>query len=265
MSTNGKILKTVIKREKDSVINSRISARRALKVFRHQPPEGRRLTGEQLIIHRHKMAEPALSEMIKDGRLKNISKNSDLSDLAIVTVHNYDEKTLFEQSLDFLGVEDYTVLKHSGEWKMLYKFMYLLEFIEECEKPYILYCDARDAVFTDDPAKAVPLFKEFECEALFCATMSARGILKAHAWTLPLYWWTRIISKTTWRKRFPNAGAFIGKRQLLKEISEIILFYCESMKCKYYPNSDQDVLRAIYPWFWPRMTCDYYNKMFYRN
>jgi hypothetical protein len=266
MATDDEIIREVTEREPDIDVTSRISARRVLKIFRHQPPEKRRVTGEQLIIHRYKKAEPALSEMVKEGKLKNAFRNSDLSDLAIVTVHNYDEKTLFEQSLDFLGVEDYTVLKHSGEWKMVYKFMYLLEFIEECRKPYILFCDARDSIFTDDPAKAMVLFKEFGCEAVFNATMSSRGIFKSfQGWSLPLYWWTRMIAKTTWRKRYPNAGAFIGKKQLMKEISETILYYCELMECRYPPKSDQDVLRAIYPWFWPRMTCDYYNKMFYRN
>ena len=177
----------------------------------------------------------------------------------------YNEKTIFEQSLDFLGVRDYTVLKHDGEWRMAYKYIYLLEFIEECEKPYILFCDARDTIFTDDPAKALPLFKKFECEALFNGTMSARGIFKSYEWAASLYWWTRIIARTRWRKRYPNAGAFIGKTQFIKEICEVMSFYCERMVCKIYPHSDQDVLRAIYPWFWPKMTLDYYNMMFYRN
>jgi len=34
---------------------------------------------------------------------------SDLSDLTIVTIHNYEEKSLFEQSLDFMGIKDYIV------------------------------------------------------------------------------------------------------------------------------------------------------------
>jgi hypothetical protein len=203
--------------------------------------------------------------MVKDGKLKNAFKNSDLSDLAIVTVHNYDEKTLFEQSLDFLGVEDYTVLKHSGEWRMDNKYVHLLEFIEECEKPYILFCDARDTVFADDPAKIVPLFKKFECEVLFNSTMSGRGIFKSYTWALSLRWWTRIISRTGRMRKYPNAGAFMGKKEIIKEISEIILFYCERMECKSGLNADQCILRAIYPWYWPRMKVDNYNRIFYRN
>lgn len=264
-SSDDLILKRVSEREPEIDVVSRISKRRVLKVFRRPPPEARRETGEQLIIHRHKKAVPELLSMIRSRKLENVAKDSDLSDLAIVTVHNYNGKTIFEQSLDFLGVEDYTVLKHPGEWKMQYKYVHLLEFLEECEKPYVLCCDARDAIFTDDPAKAVPLFKEFKCEALFNATMSPRGIFKSYKWAAGLYWWSRHVAKTTWRKRYPNAGAWIGKTQFVKEICEVISYYCERIGCKRYPHSDQDVLRAIYPWFWPRMNLDYFNKMFYRN
>jgi len=238
--------------------------------FKHKKYEPRieykkRRPLQQPILHRHKKAVENFSIMVEEGKLENAFKDSDLSDLAIVIVHNYDEKTILEQSLDFLGVEDYTVLKHDGEWEMTYKFIYLLEFIEECKKPYILYCDSRDAIFTDDPAKVMSIFFEkFKCEALFNCTTSTRGIFKSYKWTLPLYWWTKKMSSG--RMRFANAGAFVGKTQFIKEISEVMLFYCERMGgCNYCPNSDQDILRAIYPWFWPRMMIDYYNKIFYRN
>jgi hypothetical protein len=206
------------------------------------------------------------SEMEKENKLKNAFKDSDLRDLAIVTVHNYNEKTLFEQSLDFLGVEDYTVLKHSGEWEMVYKFTNLLEFIEECKKPYILFCDARDTIFTADPAWIVPLFKEFECEVVFNATMSARGVYKTYEWSLPLYWWARRISRTGLMKKYPNAGGFIGKKEIIKEISEIIVHYTLGTKpTKCIHTLDQDIVRCIFPWYWPRMKVDYYNKIWYRN
>ena len=245
--------------------NSRLDIRRLQNVYTNRLPGQRRHEGGQLIIHRYKKAIWRFNDIVKEGKLKNAFTNSDLSDLAIVTVHNYDEKPLFEQSLDFLGVEDYTVLRHSGEWRMTYKYIHLLEFIEECEKPYILFCDARDTVFLDDPAKIVPTFKRFKCEALFNSTMSPRGIFKSYDWALPLYWWTRTIVGLGWRKRYPNAGVFMGKVQFIKEIVETILFYCESMDCRWPPKSDQDVLRSIYPWYWPRMTLDYYNYLFYRN
>ena len=167
--------------------------------------------------------------------------------------------------MDFLGVEDYTVLKHSGEWTMTNKFIHLLEFIEECEKPYILFCDARDTIFINDPADIVPFFKEFDCEVLFTATMSPRGIFHAYKWALPLYWWTRIISRAGPLKKYPNTGGFIGKPQIIKEICEASLFYCERLDCRNHPTNDQDIVRALFPWFWPRMKLDYYNKIFYRN
>lgn len=243
---------------------SKLSKRRERLVYKHKSEYKRRI-GEQPIVHRHKKAVIQFSKMVEEGKLKNSFKDSDLSDLAIVTVHNYDEKPLFEQSLDFLGIEDYTVLKHNDKWRMAYKYIYLLEFIEECKKPYILFCDARDTIFIDDPAKVTPLFKEFGCEALFNSTFSARGIFKSYESAAPIYWWTRIVARTGCSKRYPNAGGFIGKTQFIKDIVEVMLFYCENMECKIYPTSDQDVLRAIYPWFWPRMKVDNCNWIFYRN
>ncbi len=234
-------------------------------VYKRYKKRYKKTVREQPLIHRYKKAIWELDRMVEEGKLKDAFKDSDLSDLAIVTVHNYDEKTLFEQSLDFLGVKDYTVLKHNGEWKMAYKYIYLLEFLEECKKPYILFCDARDTVLIDDPAKIVPLFKEFKCEAVFNSTMSPRGIFKSYRSAEPLYWWSRKISRTGWRKRYPNAGLLIGKVHFVKEICEVFLFYCEHMGCKRQPTSDQDVLRGIYPWFWPRMKIDYHNWIAYRN
>jgi hypothetical protein len=246
-------------------ITSRLYRKRLQNVYKGKITGRRRSEGKQIVIHRYKKAIWRFNEMVEEGRFKNAFRDSDLSDLAIVTVHNYDEKPLFEESLDYFGITDYTVLGHGDEWKMTHKYLYLLEFIEGCNKPYVMFCDARDTVFIDDPAKIVPIFKEFGCEVLFNSTMSARGIFKSYESALPLYWWTRIIAGMGWRKRYPNAGAFIGRKDVVKEIAEIILFYCERMGCRYAPNSDQDVLRSIYPWYWPRMTIDYYNKIFYRN
>jgi hypothetical protein len=148
---------------------------------------------------------------------------------------------------------------------MHHKFTHLLDFIDSCDKPYVLFCDARDTLFIDDPAKVVPYFEEFGCEILFNATMSPRGLFKAYKSALPLYWWTRRISRTGWLRKYPNAGGFIGKKSIIKEIGEVIVFYCERIGCRHYPYSDQDILRAIFPWFWPRMQVDYYNRIWYRN
>lgn len=244
---------------------SRLSKRGRRITFKYQP-KYKRVIGEQPIAHRYKKVVPMFEKMVEDGSLREAYKDSDLSDLAIVTVHNYDEKTLIERSLDFLGVRDYVVLKHPGKnWRMDYKYIYLSEFLQECRKPYVLFCDARDIIFTDDPAKIVPLFKEFECEAVCNATMSPRGIFKSYKSATTLYWWYRKISRTGWMKKYPNAGVFIGKVNFLAELCDVMMFYCSKMDCRWEPRSDQDILRCIYPWYWPRMQIDYYNKITYRN
>jgi hypothetical protein len=95
--------------------------------------------------------------------------------------------------------------------------------------------------------------------------MSPRGVYKSYKWALSLYWWSRRIARIGRSKRFPNAGGFIGKKEVIKEISEIIVHYTLGIKPEKYGTLDQDIVRCIYPWFWPRMKVDYYNKIWYRN
>jgi hypothetical protein len=72
----------------------------------------KRRCGQQPIIHRYKKAKAHLEWMIETGTHYKKFEGfdlSDLSDLTIVTIHNYEEKSLFEQSLDFMGIKDYIV------------------------------------------------------------------------------------------------------------------------------------------------------------
>jgi len=243
-------------------ITSKYCSKRAERITFKYVPKYKRVVGEQPIIHRYKKVVPLFEKMVEKGDLKDAFKNSDLGELTIATVHNYDEKPLFERSLDFLGVSDYVVLKHSGEWSMFHKYKYLLEFVNsgKCRK-YLLFCDARDTIFVDDPAKILPFFKEFNCEMLFNATMSARGVFKAYRSALPLYWWYRKISKTGGMRKYPNAGVFIGKSSFMVGFFENILRY----ETNRMYEMDQDILRLVFPWYWPRMQVDYYNKITYRN
>ena len=59
--------------------------------------------GEQPIIHRWKKVGPRLEWLRAQGTYYKKFKRPE--ELTIVTVHNYDEKSIFEQSLDFFGVK----------------------------------------------------------------------------------------------------------------------------------------------------------------
>lgn len=236
---------------------------RARRITYRYIPRYKRVIGEQPIAHRYKKVINRFDVMVKEGEMENAFMDSDLNELSITTVHNYDEKSLFEQNMDFLGISDYVVLKHSGDWHMFMKYEHLLRFIDSGKcKPYLLFCDARDTIFMDDPAKIIPLFKSFECEMVFNATMSPRGVFKSYSWAMPLYWWYRKISRTGWMKKYPNAGVFVGKTSFMVEVFENILRYA-SPKSIY--QQDQDVVRCIFPWYFPRMKIDYYNRIVYRN
>ena len=64
-------------------------------------PKKKRL-GFQPITHRLKKALLQWEEIKNDEELRNKFKKPE--DLTIVTAHNYDHKSLFEENLDYLGV-----------------------------------------------------------------------------------------------------------------------------------------------------------------
>ena len=101
-------------------------------------------------------------------------------DLTILTINTREEKGPFEQSLDFLGVRDYVVIKRSfeGAWRHTLKIEWILEYLEsgKCQTHYLLYCDGFDTIMIDDPQKVLDIFLRLGGEAVFGSTMSRRGI-----------------------------------------------------------------------------------------
>jgi len=210
--------------------------------------------GRQPIIHRFKYIDYFFP---LDPSLKNKFKKPD--DLTIVTIHNYPEKSTFEESLDFLGIAPYVVLKKDIEWNHRYKIDWMLEFLqsEGCETEYLLFCDARDAFVIDDLHKALNTFKRMNCELIFNSTMSQRGVF----WHMPqLFDWTGRVAKK--RGRFLNAGAFIGRPEFIQAVWKAVIPLFGRLS---RPNDEQDILRYLHPAFYPEMDIDYSNDIFYRN
>jgi len=222
--------------------------------FATYPKQRKRSVGRQTIIHRHKHVQAFWP---LDPSLEN--KFTKPKNLTIVTTHTYPEKSIFEQSLDYLGIIPYVVLKKEVGWSHRYKIDWLLEFLrsDKCETEYLLFCDARDTIVIDDLHKALNTFHEMKCELVFNSTMSRRGIL----WNMPqLFEWTRTVAKK--RGRYLCAGAFIGRAKFIQKVFEaaVTLFGRFAR-----PENDQDVLRYLHPAFHPEMDLDYANKIFYRN
>lgn len=216
--------------------------------------EPKRIAGQQPIIHRAKRIKKFWP---LDPSLKNKFKNPE--NLTIVTTHNYSEKSIFEQSLDYLGITEYVVLNKKIKWHPMHKINWILEFLQsgKCKTEYLLFCDARDTIVIDDLQKAFDIFKKMNCELIFNSTISKRGTF-LH---MPQFFdWVRIVAKK--KGRFLNAGAFIGRAKFVQKVFESVVTLTGRLPRR---GDDQDILRYLQPIFYPELDLDYLNEIFYRN
>tara|TARA_R110001592_G_scaffold168757_1_gene405081 strand:+ start:315 stop:1052 length:738 start_codon:yes stop_codon:yes gene_type:complete len=205
------------------------------------------------------------------------AKNEGEHDRMIPSLEGYNEYTIFEQNLDYLGIHDYVVLNKKvdpSQWKCSHKINWVLDYINsgECDTELILCCDAIDVIFTDDLQKVINIFENFECDLLFMSTHDNSGYN-----FMPDV--QQFVDKTH-PNRYLNAGVWIGRVEFVKE------FLMEASKfvgpddvtfSEYrgwlatpkpnYPRGgyDQDIFRYLEPKFYPRLKVDYENKMAYRK
>lgn len=141
----------------------------------------------QPIIHRendnYQLASTKLQYLIDN----NINKDKFVKpeDLIILTVSNYQDTTLFEKSLQHLGIKDYIVLGEDNiQWNYYYKIKWINEYLNKSHKEkYVMYVDARDAIIQDDPQKIIDLFlKQNDCKLLFSATEFDGFFFKKNNW-----------------------------------------------------------------------------------
>jgi len=254
-----------------------------MELWQNITREKKLTVGHQPIIHRTKWANFFFLIMKRDPLMEGVFKCP--NNLTVATVNTYREKSLFEKSLDYVGV-DHVVLQEpfKGPWKSILKLKFVLNYLKSgsCKTDYFLYCDARDAILWDDPQKIVDVLESTECDLLFGSTMFKGGWMcmpKVREWT-----------KTVARKkgRYLNAGVFIGKPDFIKEVLEEASKYFskkgltklqydklgrglrDTKLCKALPKYpkgalDQDILRFLHPKFYPKMDIDYRNQIAYRN
>ena len=230
------------------------------------------------IIHREKIATWFFKALQTAYWLEGVYKKP--QNLTILTVNSTGKKSLFEQSLDYLGIKNYVVLNESfeGEWRHTLKIHFILNYLrsDKCKTKYILYCDAPDCILRDDPKEVVKLFKEHEklgIELLFCATASKRRFK-----LIPdVFEWTKTVAPKS--GRYLNAGAFIGTTDFIREVFEEAVLHIDPNNtfkegiirlCDDLPEfpegyCDQTIFRYLHKQFYPRMDVDYINRIFYRN
>lgn len=234
----------------------------------------------QPITHRLHIAVSQFETMKRTGSLYKKFKKPE--ELTIITCHNYGSRTLFEQNMDYLGIEDYVVMgKEYDIWKCVYKIGLVLEYMNSNVKktPYILICDACDVIIKDDPRKIIHIFKYMNFDILFGSTM----YYKDWEYMPDKHEWAKSISKK--EKRYLNAGVCIGKWDFVKKVfayaSKYVvpdsLYDCADGRARHissqygtlsnFPEGagEQTIFRYIHDKFYPRMDIDYNNYLIYRN
>ncbi|MEW6280879.1 MAG: glycosyltransferase domain-containing protein [Candidatus Eremiobacterota bacterium] len=178
------------------------------------------------------------------------------ADLTVITCNNgHESMGLFERSLERAGLSC-TVLGQGVEpWvNSRNKPPLLLEAALAATTPYLLYADSRDAVLIDDPARAVEVFRATGCGLLFGGDRMSWPALPA---------FRRFEQGLDGARdsdfRYLNGGTWIGRREF---VVEFFREACRTPPVPEAPESEQGILRQLFPRFYPEVRLDYRCQVF---
>jgi len=241
------------------------------------------------VIHDRYIVNDAFNQIINHGGYKDAFNKPD--NLTILTVRNegsleeriipslqgYEDKSILEANLEYLGIQPLVVLTDSRlPWRNTFKLEMLSNYFKagKCTTDYFMFCDAVDVIFKDDPQRVIDILETFDCDALFMSTTSPDGyncMPKVKEFVDEL---------NNGTGRYMNTGVYIGRTDFIKELIEDALQYAfphgttmdehHAWLNSNPPNfpigaDDQCILRYIEPKFYPRLKVDYENKMAYRR
>lgn len=242
-----------------------------------------RHTWSQIVIHQGYLGRlpswivlPLLNGHAK-GRFKRPPE------MTIVLVHNYRTEPIMAKSLRYVGIRDFVVLRPRirGPWRNSTKLVTLLEYLREppCNTKYVFYCDSRDAIIRDDPAKAIACLEEAGCDLL----MSATKFVDGYQWMPEVHTWADSKAQANGYSRlYMNAGVFVGRVDFAREVLEAGMRYVTDSdltlkelrrrtrdrslgeRLTDFPcgvGCDQIILRYLHPQFYPRMKVDYAGRL----
>ncbi len=241
------------------------------------------------IIHdRHIVKEIFNNMKSNNANFKSFLKPDDLTivtcrnkgtmeDRIISHLKGFEDISILENNLDYLGIEDLVVLTDDRlPWRNTFKFELIYNYLKSNKytTKYFMCCDAIDVIFIDEPQKVIDIFESFNCDALFMSTHSTDGYN-----CMPEV--KKFVDETIKSNgRYLNSGVYIGKTDFIKEIFEEAMKYAipHGVTMDEYRNylnnnplnypqgsQDQDIFRFLEPKFYPRLKVDYKNKMAYRS
>ena len=237
-----------------------------------------------VVIHDKFFAKNRLSDLLKNS-LQNKFTVPDT--LKIILISTSKSKTVAEQSLDFLGLTDYAVIKKeipANEWRGVLKIKWIEEYLlhhEKSNRKHILYFDSYDAIIRNDPRIAMELLQENRCKMLLSTTKFAGGY---ESMPETLQWAKSIAPNPTVPSIFLNAGVFIAEREFLLSVFQKVHKYITGNELrreeyrtlllkrndsfwknlKEFPKgigSDQVILRYLHPKLHPEMKIDYTERL----
>lgn len=237
----------------------------------------------QPIIHRENGNYLVSSTKLQYLIDNNINKDKFVKpkDLIILTVSNYKDTTLFEKSLQHLGIKDYVILGEDNiKWNYYYKIKWIYDYLNKNHKEkYVMYVDARDAIIQDDPQKILDLFlKQKDCKLLFSATEFEGFYFKRNNWwhddvkkllkmgNDPNRSYLEYIKKNKSNNLpvYLNSGFFIGEIEYIKNfLLHIDKNTPTSVKFN-ISGGDQQLITNYLPLF-PEIKVDIYFEFCFRN
>lgn len=234
---------------------------------------------KHLVIHKtsiteglpHSVSIPLLCRPVKNS----LSKPTNLS---IVLIHDYPKKPLAEKALDYVGIDDYIVLRPpGGELKCgSHKIRIMHDYLKnDCETDYVIYIDSSDAIIINPMEHIIEYLTNCQCDLLFSTTQFTGG----YSWMPELKKWSDEVAAASGTNGiYINSGVYVGKRSFLLNVLEACLPYITDKDLPWgtyrprwhdpslkdelpeFPKgmgSDQLLFRYVHKKFYPGMKIDY--------
>jgi hypothetical protein len=215
----------------------------------------------------HPLWESLVQEFFKTQKRK-----LKLKDLTIITWNNKDFKSLFEMSLDHLGLECIVLGKGITSWKNTLKITLARDILPKINTPFVMGVDAFDAIMLDDPSESIQILDFYKADMVFNATCGTaysskklRDFCDKEFAESPM--------------RHPNAGAWIAKTGFCQEffnkladvtVDELFKFMDEEEfpeePCprpeEWCVKSEQLRVKYLFERAYPQVTVDYQCRVF---
>ena len=178
-------------------------------------------------------------------------------DLTILTWNNgHEAMGILERSLEHLGVPCLVLGEGVKEWvNSRDKPRLTAAAVDAIETKYVMGVDSRDAIVLGDPREIVARFeRRFSCEMLFSAdrlNWPNLAEFKRFEESIP--------EASAGDFRFLNGGMWIGRTSFCREFFAAAL---ERRPVSSMPESEQGILKQLFPVYYPRVQLDYRCQLF---